>query len=248
MPILINTPLEASNDHLIAQDLQNDVEENVHIPEISVEPQETQQLLRQLQRNREAMKDEPNSMSKNDVWELVELPKGAKPTHWMQVASNNNDLLHESKHFLSRNFDMKDLGEASYVIRIEIHRDRANGTLGLSQKAYIERILNMFNMQHCSPTIAPVIEGDVLGSHQYPKIEVQYKEMRRIPYASTIGSLTYAQVCTRQDITYICSMLNSFQSNPGLLHWKAAEKVLRYLQETKQYKLTYTRFDNLEVI
>ncbi|GJS01209.1 putative RNA-directed DNA polymerase [Tanacetum coccineum] len=138
------------------------------------------------------------------------------------LASNNIDLLQESKRFLSRNFDMKDLGEASYVIRIEIHRDRANGILGFSQKAYIEHILNRFNMQHCFPIIALVIKGDVFGSHQCPKTEVEYKEMRRIPYASVIGSLTYAQVC--------------------------AKKVLRYLQRTKEYKLTYTITDNLEVI
>ncbi|GJY06174.1 putative zinc finger, CCHC-type containing protein [Tanacetum coccineum] len=43
------------------------------------------------------------------------------------LASNNIDLLHETKCFLSRNFDMKDLGEASYVIGNEIYRDRANG-------------------------------------------------------------------------------------------------------------------------
>ncbi|GKE36741.1 putative zinc finger, CCHC-type containing protein [Tanacetum coccineum] len=42
------------------------------------------------------------------------------------LASNNIDLLHESKCFLSRNFDMKDLSEASYAIGIEIRRDRAN--------------------------------------------------------------------------------------------------------------------------
>lgn len=60
------------------------------------------------------------------------------------LASNSIDLLHESKHFLSRNIDMKDLGEASYVIGIEIHRDPSNRTLGLSQKAYTERALNMF--------------------------------------------------------------------------------------------------------
>ncbi|GJR88478.1 putative zinc finger, CCHC-type containing protein [Tanacetum coccineum] len=93
------------------------------------------------------------------------------------LESNNIDLLHESKCFLSRNFDMKDLDEASYVIGIEIHRDRANRKLGLSQKAYIERVLNRFNMQHCSPTIATVIKGDVFGSHQCPKTEVEYEEM-----------------------------------------------------------------------
>ncbi|GJX68876.1 putative zinc finger, CCHC-type containing protein [Tanacetum coccineum] len=164
------------------------------------------------------------------------------------LASNNIDLLHESKRFLSRNFDMKDLGEASYVIGIEIHQDKANGKLGLSQKAYIERVLNRFNMQHCSPTVAPVIKGDVFGSHQCPNTKAEYEEMKRIPYASVVGSLTYAQVCTRPDIAYICGMLGRFQSNPGLLHWKAAKKVLRYLQGTKEYKLTYTRSDNLEVI
>ncbi|KAD2393037.1 hypothetical protein E3N88_40014 [Mikania micrantha] len=57
------------------------------------------------------------------------------------LTSNSIDLLHESKRILSRNFDMKDLDEASYVIGIEIHRDRAKGTLGLSQKAYIDRVL-----------------------------------------------------------------------------------------------------------
>ncbi|GKA09305.1 putative zinc finger, CCHC-type containing protein [Tanacetum coccineum] len=77
------------------------------------------------------------------------------------LASNNIDLLHKSKRFLSRNFDMKDLGEASYATGIEIHRDRANGKLGLSQKAYIERVLDRF------------------------------------------------------------------ESNPGILHWKAAKKTLR---------------------
>nr|GEW89396.1 putative zinc finger, CCHC-type [Tanacetum cinerariifolium] len=48
------------------------------------------------------------------------------------LASNNIDLLHESKHFLSKNFDMKDLGEISYVFGIETHRDRANRKLELS--------------------------------------------------------------------------------------------------------------------
>jgi hypothetical protein len=40
--------------------------------------------------------------------------------------------------FLSSKFDMKDLDEASFVLGIEIHRDRSKGVLGLSQKAYIE--------------------------------------------------------------------------------------------------------------
>ena len=43
------------------------------------------------------------------------------------LASNNLDMLHETKRFLFGNFEMKDLGETSYVIGIEIHRDRSHG-------------------------------------------------------------------------------------------------------------------------
>jgi hypothetical protein len=56
--------------------------------------------------------------------------------------------------------------------------------------------------------------------------------MRTIPYALAIESLMYAQVCTRPDLAFITGMLGRFQSNPGMDHWKAVKKVLRYLQST----------------
>jgi Reverse transcriptase (RNA-dependent DNA polymerase) len=55
------------------------------------------------------------------------------------LVSSDLDMLFETKHFLSKKFDMKDLGEASYVIGIEIYRDRSHEILGLSQKAYIKK-------------------------------------------------------------------------------------------------------------
>ena len=68
------------------------------------------------------------------------------------------------------------------------------------------------------------------------------------PYASIVGSLMYAQVYTRPDIAFAVGMLGRYQSNPGIDHWKAAKKVMRYRQGTKDYKLMYRRIDNLEVI
>ena len=65
------------------------------------------------------------------------------------LARSDLGLLHDTKFFLSQNFDMKDMGEASYVIGIEIHRDRSLRTSRLSQKAYIEKVLKRFNMQNC---------------------------------------------------------------------------------------------------
>ncbi|XP_059595348.1 secreted RxLR effector protein 161-like [Vitis vinifera] len=72
--------------------------------------------------------------------------------------------------------------------------------------------------------------------------------MQKIPYASAVGSLMYAQVCTRPDIAYIVGMLGRYLSNPGMDHWRAAKRVMRYLQRTKEYMLTYRRLDQLELI
>ena len=72
--------------------------------------------------------------------------------------------------------------------------------------------------------------------------------MKNIPYASVVGSLMYAQVCTRPDIAFVVGMLGRYQSNPSIDHWRAAKKVMRYLQGTKDYMLMYRRTNNLEVI
>jgi hypothetical protein len=65
------------------------------------------------------------------------------------------------------------------------------------------------------------------------------KDMQDISYASIVGSLTYAQVCTRPDISFAVGVLGRYQSNPGMEHCKAVKKVLRYLQRIKSNVLTY---------
>jgi hypothetical protein len=76
------------------------------------------------------------------------------------LASSDVNALLETKRFLSLNFDMKDLDEASFVVGIEIHRDRRNGVLGLSQKTYLENVLKKFSMHACNHTPAPIVKGD----------------------------------------------------------------------------------------
>jgi hypothetical protein len=55
-------------------------------------------------------------------------------------------------------YTSEDLGEASYVLGIEIHQDRRKGVLGLSQKSYIEKVLKKFNMRKCTLTPAPIVK------------------------------------------------------------------------------------------
>ena len=103
-------------------------------------------------------------------------------------------------------------------------------------------------MENRSASIAPIQKGDKFSLTQCPQNEWERKQMERIPYASVVRSLMYAQTCTRLDISSAVGMLGRYQSNPGMDHWKAAKKVMRYLRGTKYYMLTFKRYDNLEVI
>ncbi|XP_072060230.1 secreted RxLR effector protein 161-like [Arachis hypogaea] len=103
-------------------------------------------------------------------------------------------------------------------------------------------------MAQCSASPVPIQKGDKFRLMQCPKNNLERKQMEGIPYASVVGSLMYAQTCTKPDISFAVGMLGRYQSNPGLDHWKAAKKVLRYLQGTKEHMLTYRRSNHLEVI
>ena len=113
------------------------------------------------------------------------------------LASNDLGLLSETKRFLSMNFEMKDMGEATYLIGIEIFRDRSRGLLGLSQKGYIDKVLERFHMAECATTPAPICKGDKFSEKDCPQNALEKKRMENIPYASVVGSLMYAQTCTR---------------------------------------------------
>ena len=83
---------------------------------------------------------------------------------------------------------MKDMGEATYVIRIEILHDKSQGLLGLSQKAYIYKVLKRFRMEKCSSSVVPIHKGDKFSLMQCPKNELECKQMEGIPYASIVGN------------------------------------------------------------
>ena len=157
-------------------------------------------------------------------------------------------MLHETKKFLTKNFEMKDLGEASFVLGIKILRDRSQGVLGLSQKSYIDKVLSRFGMKDCKSGDTPISKGDKFSLKQCPSNDLERNEMQKIPYASIVGSLMYAQVCTRSDIAFIVGVLGRYLSDPGVQHWKAAKRVMRYLRRTKDYMLTYRKSESLEVV
>ena len=72
---------------------------------------------------------------------------------------------------------MKDLGDASFALGIQIHRDHSRGILDLSQKSYIEKILKRFDMYDCKPGDTLVAKGDKFSLSQCPKNNFEIQEM-----------------------------------------------------------------------
>jgi hypothetical protein len=93
------------------------------------------------------------------------------------------------KKFLFSNFDMMDLDEASFILGIEIHQDRRNEVLGLSQKAYLEKVLKKYSMQNYKPSPAPIVKGDKFEKFQCPKNYYEIDQIKAVPYALAVGSL-----------------------------------------------------------
>ncbi|PKI65886.1 hypothetical protein CRG98_013706 [Punica granatum] len=71
--------------------------------------------------------------------------------------------------------------------------------------------------------------------------------MSRIPYASAIGSIMYAMLCTRPDVSYALSMTSRYQSNPGERQWIAVKNIIKYLRRTKEMFLVYGGEEELVV-
>jgi hypothetical protein len=108
--------------------------------------------------------------------------------------------------------------EALYILDRKIYRDRSKRLIGLSQDAYIENILNWFNMQDCKKGLFPLSYDITLSKKQCPSTPNKQEKMNAIHYASSIGSIMYAMLCTRPDVSYSLSAMRRYQSNYGEAH------------------------------
>uniref|UniRef100_A0A2N9HLT2 Reverse transcriptase Ty1/copia-type domain-containing protein n=1 Tax=Fagus sylvatica TaxID=28930 RepID=A0A2N9HLT2_FAGSY len=143
------------------------------------------------------------------------------------AAGNDMDSIVTTKKWLSSTFEMKDMGEANFVLGVKITRDRSKKLLSLSQGTYIKKILERFHMHNSKPIDTPMEKGCTLSLDQCPKNDEEKNQMSKVPYASAIGSLMYAMLCTRPDICFAVGMVSRYQSNPGPAHWRAVKRILR---------------------
>jgi len=159
----------------------------------------------------------------------------------MLIAGSSIDEINRVKQQLAEEFEMKDLGPAKQMLGMRISRDRSEGTLNLSQEKYIEKVLNRFSLQDAKTRNTPLGSHLNLSKKQCPKTDEERRYMSKVPYASAVGSLMYAMVCTRPDIAHAVGVVSRYMSKPGKEHWEGVKWILRYLKGTSGMSLCFRK-------
>ena len=138
---------------------------------------------------------------------------------------------------LATHFKLHYLGPTSFLLGIEVTRDRLNQKLYLSQCQYFINKLAEFGMTDCKPVGTPMAPGLKLSKEDSPTSEEELEEMKNIPYMNAVEALLYLVNTSRPDIAYTAGVLSRLNSNPGVAHWEAVKHAFRYLKGTLDMKL-----------
>lgn len=157
----------------------------------------------------------------------------------MIIASKTTAQYLHVKDELEKHFKVKELGPTSFLLGVHIERDRSKRLLTLSQCQYIIDTLNRFELGNLSEVTTPLPPGHQLSKSMAPKNNEERAFMRDVPYRQLVGALMYLAVATRPDIAHLVGVLARFSADPGPIHWKALKHLCRYVQGTKDYKLSY---------
>ena len=135
------------------------------------------------------------------------------------------------KTWMGKSFSMKDLGDATYILGIRTNRDRSKRLIGLSQSTYIDKVLHHFGMQEAKRVFVPMSHGITISKEDCPKSSDDKDRINRVSYTSAIGSIMYAMICSRPDVSYSLRMTSRYQSNCNTLGMCFIENYFKTLEE-----------------
>ncbi|XP_059663880.1 uncharacterized mitochondrial protein AtMg00810-like [Cornus florida] len=150
----------------------------------------------------------------------------------MVVTGNDPEEMKALKKYLSREFEMKDLGPLRYFLGIEV--SRSNKRIFLSQRKYALDLLQETGMTSCQLAATPVEEGLKLcvESNQVPANKGRYQRL--------VGRLMYL-AHTRPDLAYALNIVCQFMRDPGEQHMNAVMCILRYLKSVPGKEILFTK-------
>ena len=157
----------------------------------------------------------------------------------MVVTGDDPEEMEALQQYLSKEFEMKDLGELRYFLGIEVARSRLG--ISLSQKKYVLDLLSETGMLACKPAETPIEMNHRLGEYldQIPTDKGRYQRL--------VGRLIYL-AHTRPDIAYAVSVVSQFMHAPSDEHMDAVYRILKYLKNAPGKGLLFSKSHELEVM
>jgi hypothetical protein len=148
------------------------------------------------------------------------------------ICSNSGSDLASMKQSLHSKFKMTDEGELTHFLQLEVTRNRSARTLSLSQRHYVEELLDKYK-EYVPPAAGiPMKIGLKLPIDGPAPGTAEHQAMSSIPYRQIVGQLVYLSRTTRLDISQAVGVVCRYLHNPGQEHWKAVQKILAYLKKT----------------
>ena len=144
-----------------------------------------------------------------------------------------------AKRELGSKFEIKDMGELNYILGVRVDKNPHARDIYLSQRAYLERMLERFGFQDSNPKNTPLPAGIVLTEYLSLQTDKDRKYMLDKPFREVLGSLMWAQAATQPDLLFAVGLLARFQNNPGPAHWKALAHVMQYVNGTLDHRIVY---------
>lgn len=153
------------------------------------------------------------------------------------IITQSTALMTELKNQIKSHLDCDDMGEMSWMLGIEIKRDRPKRLIRMSQETYIKNILERHDYKDIKPVVTPV-DPSVQLTLTDPATEEDKRFMKDKLYRAAIGALMYLVVRTRPDVAFATITLARYSTDPRPVHWRAIRRIFAYLQGTKSYWLT----------
>ena len=144
------------------------------------------------------------------------------------LTGSSSELIARYKEKINARYTLTDLGPIHWLLGFKKTRDRDTRTISLLLESFIDSILARFALQDVKSYATPMVPGVIYSRSDCPTSPAETDRVSKVPYREAIGSLMYASVSTRPDITFAVSTLSQFLDNPGDIHWEAVKRVLFY--------------------
>ena len=131
------------------------------------------------------------------------------------------------QHLKDRNLQLTDEGDLASYLGIAFKRNKAEGTITLTQIGLVDKILAATGMQDCNPTWTPAATTPLGQCKSSTKSTAPWN------YASIVGMLLYLAMNSRPDIAYSVAQVCRFTHDPREPHVKAVKQIVRYLKATR---------------